>query len=207
MPCGEKTDSIKYLGLMVDQNLKWKLHIEYISGRLSGLLYKFFQLRNILADINLRMVYVALAESIIRYCILIWGGLFQESLGQLNVTQNTLIKILFKKERLYSTKLLYSELGLMNTRQLYTYRCLEWMFNRKHEYSKVILNRNTRYSSHLEVPFFYKTHLQRFAFFHGPKLYNLLPSETKNITSKNKYIIEITNYVLSNYDQINTFFS
>lgn len=115
----EKVTSTKYLGLVLDENLKWKLHIEHIVKRLSGMMYKFYELRNILAYNNLKIVYYALAESFIRYCILIWGGLYQDPLKQLNVIQNSILKILFKKERRYSTQSLYTELKITNIKQLH----------------------------------------------------------------------------------------
>lgn len=202
----EKVTSTKYLGLVLDENLKWKLHIEHIVKRLSGMMYKFYELRNILAYNNLKIVYYALAESFIRYCILIWGGLYQDPLKQLNVIQNSILKILFKKERRYSTQSLYTELKIMNIRQLYSYRCLLWVFDNKQVNTSPGSAHHTRFCMHIDVPFFRKTHFQRFVFFHGPKLYNSLPPEIKDISNKAQYRREITSFILSNYNMINDFF-
>lgn len=176
-------------------------------GRLRGLLYKFYELRNILTSKNLRLLYNALAESLIRYCILIYGGLFQDSLKQLCVMQNTVLKILFKKEKRHSTRLLYSDLKIMNIRQLYSYRCLLWMFVNRQGSTLIPSREHTRYWGHVEIPLFRKTHLQRFVFFHGPKLYNLLPPEIKRLSNFKKYKKEIINFVLSNYNRINDLFT
>lgn len=201
-----RTQSLKYLGLILDQNLRWKPHIEYVTKRLSGLFYKFYQLRDILTHNNLRMIYSALAEPFIRYGILVWGGLFQDSLRQLNVIQNTVLKILFKKEKMYSTELLYCNLRFMNVRQLYSYRCLMWMFECGRSDFSGPARRGTRFSDYLSVPFFRKTHLQRYVFFQGPKLYNLLQPEIKEITNRSKYKAEVISFILSNYNTINEFF-
>lgn len=200
----QKTNSIKYLGLELDENLRWKHHIEHIVSRLGRLTYKFYQIRNILSFRNLRVVYTSLAESVIRYCIVIWGGLFQESLKTLNVIQNTLLKILFKKNRRYSTEVLYRETTVMNVRQLYTYSCLMYIFETG---KQGVESRNTRSCSNITVPFYRTTLLQRFVFFDGPKIFNSLPPEIKNINNKAKYKKEITKYILSNYNTITSYFT
>lgn len=47
------------------------------------------------------IVYKALVESLIRYGIIIWGGLYNTALKQLNVIQNFILKIINKKEKRY----------------------------------------------------------------------------------------------------------
>ena len=127
----EKVNYIKYLGVVMDKNLKWKDHIEYITNRLKNFIYKFYQLRNILPEKNLRVIYGALAESVIRYGILIWGGAYRESVRNLCTIQNTVLKILFRKSRLHSTEALYMETQTLNIRQLYAYQSLIWIQKNK----------------------------------------------------------------------------
>lgn len=67
-------ESIKYLGVIIDSNLKWHLQINYVVKRLRSLIYCFKQLRNIIDEKELRIIYNGLVQSIIRYGILIWGG-------------------------------------------------------------------------------------------------------------------------------------
>lgn len=154
-PYIEKVNSIKYLGVKLDQHLRWKDNIEYIYNRLRGLIPKFYNIRDILSQKNLHVVYSALAESVMRYCILVWGGVFQESLKNLNIIQNTLLKILFKKDRTHSTEMLYAEVGVLNIRQLYTSRCLMWMFEIRDSWdTSTSVVHNTRCAQHLEAPFF-----------------------------------------------------
>lgn len=207
-PYIEKVNNIKYLGVKLDQHLRWKDNIEYIYNRLRGLIPKFYSVRDILSPKNLHVIYSALAESVVRYCILIWGGVFQESLNNMNVVQNTLLKILFKKDRAHSTEMLYAEVGVLNVRQLYTFRCLMWMFEIRDSWdTSTSLVHITRCAQHLEVPFFRMTHLQRFPFFQAPKLYNSLPVQIKTINTKNKYRKEVHKHIKANYKNINEFFS
>lgn len=204
-PCICKSSNIKYLGIQLDENLKWKQHIEYIGKRLFSLLRKFYQVRDILSAKNLQLIYTSLAESLIRYCILIWGGLFQEALKNLSILQKTLLKILYKKPRTYSTVTLFLETGVMSVRQIYSCSCLMWMFDvGRNQY--VTKDRITRNCLNVEVPLYRSTHLQRFVFFHGPKLFNMLPPEIKNIENRKKYRENVKMFVLSN-DNIGKLYS
>ena len=54
------------------------------------------------------ILYNTLVQSILRYCIVIWGGLYDNALYNLAVCQNTILKIILKKDRMYPNNLLYS---------------------------------------------------------------------------------------------------
>ena len=182
-PIINKVSEIKYLGLMVDQHLRWGVHSEYLTNRLRRIIYKFLIILN---RKNLIITYTALAESIIRYGITVWSGLINNALNHLEIIQNTLLKIIFNKKKRYPTELLYNETDLSSVRKMYTYECLLWMF--KSPSNLINHNYGTRWNTNLsiQVPIFRKMHTQRFIFYYGPKLYNMLPANIKNIKSKYK---------------------
>lgn len=198
-----KVKHIKYLGLYVDCYLRWNVHTEYLTNRLKCLIFKFYQLRCILDNKNLRIVYGALAESLIRYCIIVWGGLFSNALKPLQVMQNTVLKILFKKDIRHSTLALYRELNLLNMRTLYIYEMLLWT----HEIDdlrsvspNVGCSTRSSVSQALRVPLFHKSHTQNFLFYYGPKMYNLLPASIKNIRNKFLFKKHLKQYVINHQE-------
>lgn len=91
------TKKIKYLGIIVDENLKWQEHILYITGKIRKLVRKFYLLRDILKTKTLMNVCNFLVESIIRYGIIAWGGAYENSLRQLKVVQKLILKTIMKK--------------------------------------------------------------------------------------------------------------
>lgn len=198
-PVIKKTDKIRYLGVMIDQHLRWNEHITYINKRMRQLIPKFYSLREILNVKNLLIVYNSLVDSILRYCILAWGGLFKNILNIVQVTQNTLIKIIYKKNRRYSTEALYRESEILDVKNLYTYQCLVWTFKSRNSL-KTYSSYETRAveNESLKVPLFRKTHTQRFVFYFGPKFYNVLPVNIKKTRSINKFKKEIRMYILKN---------
>ena len=68
-------EKVKYLGIYVDNYLRWNVQIKSMVQKLRGLLYKFAQLKHILSIQHLKIVYKALIESILKDGIIDWGGL------------------------------------------------------------------------------------------------------------------------------------
>ena len=71
--------SYKYLGVVIDEKLKWNSHVDYISKKISKSCGALAKIRNCVSTNVLKNVYHALVHSYFRYGILIWGMLHQLS--------------------------------------------------------------------------------------------------------------------------------
>ena len=67
-------------------------------------MYSFKNLANILENKKIRVVYQALAKSIINYGISVWGGAYDTTIDPLKKIQNKILKIIFKKNPMYHTE-------------------------------------------------------------------------------------------------------
>ena len=88
----EQTKSIKYLGVLIDDKLKWHEYINYVANKLSvakGILCKFWRY---VPQNALISVYYSLAYSYLQYAILCWGNASTKELNKLQVCQNPLVK-------------------------------------------------------------------------------------------------------------------
>ena len=88
----EQKDSIKYLGVVIDQKLNWKSHITNCTAKLGKCLWAINKLRQYTTIPILKLVYFALAYPHIQYCISSWGGACKTSLQPLFVKQKIIIK-------------------------------------------------------------------------------------------------------------------
>lgn len=140
----------------------------------------------------------------LRYGIVVWGGLYNNSLKQLQVVQNTLLKIIYKKDRFHPTDLLYSggNCSNCNIRTLYILSVCSYVhkndtlkINITHEYSTRIKN-----NLHIQIPNSYKTANLRFINYLGPKFYNLLPLNIKQIKIHKKFYNICKGYITENYN-------
>ena len=83
---------IRYLGIIIDHNLKWKDHTEHLNVKIRQLIHKFYLLRDILNQKTMILIYKSLIESILRYGIVIWGGTYINALHCIDITHKYLIK-------------------------------------------------------------------------------------------------------------------
>ena len=90
----ERTFSIKYLGIIIDENLNWKIHINSTVKKLKYLLFVFARLRYILHKTQLISIYHALFHSIATYGIIAWGAACETHVDKLIKLQNRILKII-----------------------------------------------------------------------------------------------------------------
>lgn len=88
----EIVNTFKYLGVHVDQNFKWKTHIEEVRKKLRKAAYMLHHLSYCSNNMVMRQAYFSLAESHIRHGITAWG--YSTYCEKLQKSQNQLLKTL-----------------------------------------------------------------------------------------------------------------
>lgn len=126
------TNTVKYLGVMIDENMKWKSHIQLTTRRIRKTMYKFHLLRCILDQRYLRTVYFAIVQSISTYAITAWGGTYKTILKPLNCSINMVIKIILFHPRRYPTDLIFTELNVLPLIKLYFYNLVLYSVSLPH---------------------------------------------------------------------------
>lgn len=118
----DMVSTIKYLGVNIDEKLDWRMHTDAVCGRLRKLVYLFRELRYSADQKTASMVYCSLGESIITYCIPVWGGTFKTVMLQVERAQRAVLKVMSFRKRDYPTVQLYSDTQVLTVRQLYILR-------------------------------------------------------------------------------------
>ena len=127
----QKVASTKYLGILIDQTLSWHSHIELVISRIRKLKWIFKSLRHVMTSTLLKKIYVALAQSVITYCIPVWGGATKTKFLDLERAQRSLIKILYFKPYRYSTENLYKLCELLSVRKLYIVNTVKYLHKKE----------------------------------------------------------------------------
>lgn len=204
-----RVEKIKYLGIIVDQYLKWEGHIIFLNKKIRNIFYKFFQLRDILSDSLLRMLYHSLIESHLKYGNIIWGCAYKGTLRKLEVSQNAVLKIIFKKPNRFPTDELYNSLQILNIRNLYVHSTLNYL----NKFSCPINDADRIYSTrsarekNINVPFKSTNITQRFVTYYGPTLFNRLPPELKkDFNNIRRFKSKTKQFLLSNPSYFNSLF-
>lgn len=196
----ESSEQIKYLGLHIDQFLKWNVHVDIVTGKLRKLLYKFYQLRQILKKPILINVYKSLIESVLNYGIVIWGGAYESTLKSLYTIQKFLIKIILNKPKTYPTEQLFHESKLFDLQGLYILSTLHFVHKHSnigklidHKYqTRANINKNFNMSKPARQVFYKSMD------YTGLRLFNILPQQIKQLRNKTKFKNKLKPYVLEN---------
>ena len=89
-----EVEKTTYLGVILDNRLSWKEHIEYLITKLSQAAGVIYKLRDCLPLQAKMLLYDSLAASYLRYSIAAWGNTTQTVLGRLQSAQNKIIRYL-----------------------------------------------------------------------------------------------------------------
>lgn len=191
-----KTD-IKYLGITIDQRLKWSPHINILNNRIRKLTYIFRCLRDILNEKLLRTTYFAFCQSIIQYGIIGWGGTYKNQTQTIYISQKLIIKTILKKPYSYSSELLFKQFKVRKLSALYFYHATLQIYKDsvQNKTAPFKNNRNLRQTSILPTPKCKKTIGQLNHKYLGIIFFNSLPEKIRNTNSNIKeFKTQLKNY-------------
>lgn len=172
-----RVSNCKYLGLIFDCNMKWEEHIKYIVSKTKYLTFVFYKLSKLMNLATLRLIYYALFNSVISYGILAWGGAYSNALQLLKNLQKKLLKIINKNNFVIQGNPLHIQ-------QMYELESLSFHYENlksMHSSSKS----NTR-KKLIQIPIRWKTVSSKNSYIKAIELFNNLPNNLKNLTTKCK---------------------
>ena len=93
-------ESIKYLGLYIDNKLTFNPQIDYLCSRLSRLRGVFYSLSKYIPSKNLILLYNSLVYPILSQDIIIWGGISYNKISRIQILQNHILRSMLKVRRI-----------------------------------------------------------------------------------------------------------
>ncbi|KAG7310240.1 hypothetical protein JYU34_004798 [Plutella xylostella] len=111
--------SIKYLGIIIDNRLTFKEHIDLLSRRIRKLIAIFKNLRYVAEGKLLKTIYFALCQSLLQYCIGSWGGAAKTTMLVLERAQRAVLKTATGRPFRYPTEELFKNCQVLTVRQLF----------------------------------------------------------------------------------------
>lgn len=169
----ERVDSIKYLGITFDPCLTFKLHIEIMVVRLRKLIYIFKCLRHSAQRPIIKIVYHALCQSLVEYCITIWGGAAKTHIIEAERAQRAILKVAAGLPFRYSTEQLFKDWDLLTVRQIFILKTV--LKNHSQLNYNANLNKDKRRKARICPVINSKlAHTRKFFCYLGPYLYNKL---------------------------------
>lgn len=197
------TNSIKYLGLHIDSNLKWKTHVSELLKKLRFVLYNYYYLRKKVSNRFLINLYYSWFYPIINYGIVVWGGDYKSNISPLISIQNKLFKILNGSRD--SNIPIFKVLNLLPIRHNVIFRMILFLY-RNNSLCNLKTNISARRPNEIyQIPFPHKEIFRKHFSYLAPINYNKLPTELQSIPSFQKFKKSLFKFILS-LDDIESYF-
>lgn len=138
----KNSKSVEYLGVIIQDDLKWNSQIMKIMKKLRSTCAVMRSIRNLVAHDVLRNIYFSLFESHINYCLLVYGGSRVSLLEMVFRMQKKALRILCNADKRAHSKELFEKERIRNVYSIYSSKLLDFF------QKNLVLFINDRESSH-----------------------------------------------------------
>ena len=90
----DKVNETKFLGIIIDEQLKWKPHISHVCSKVSKGIGIIWRIRYLLPKSVVKTLYYTLVYPYLHYGITIWGCNYNSNLQRLGILQKRAIRII-----------------------------------------------------------------------------------------------------------------
>lgn len=188
-----RVTSTIFLGVIIDENLNWKRHIQSVCLNLSKTCGILYRIRDNLTPEALRSLYYSLCYPYLIYCLSIWGCTWPTIVNKVYVAQKRILRTMTFKGKYDSTSLLFKDLSILKFDLLIKYFITLTIYRNVNDNdpNNVIFtvfhhNQGTRGNHHNLICPQPRTTLYKFSVHCvGPKVWNTLPDDVKKFCNFN----------------------
>ena len=205
-----RVNVIKFLGILLDDKLSFKSHINSVICKINGLNGMLYRRRDYIPLNYRKSLYFALVHPRIQYGIEIYGKTTLKLLQPLHISCNRVLRTLQGQSRFYNVKQLYINFNILTVHQLYNYsvckmiyKCLNYngfMSNAtrsifkslqlNHSYHTRLSNTGYIFSSSNRV--FFKSYVYDLVL-----IWNQIPVDIRNSQSLNLFSKQYKSYLIN----------
>ena len=118
---------MKYLGIILDNQLLFKQHIKMLESKLSRYVGILFKLKSFLPKYILSKIYYAFIHSYLNYGLIIWGATPASNLSKLCRIQNKALRVITGTGWREHAPPLYATQKILQLSKLITYSVAKFM--------------------------------------------------------------------------------
>ena len=138
----EQKSECKFLGIIIDDDISWKAHINHISNKTSKTIALLRYLRYTFPKHILKTLYMTLIYPYFNYCNIIWGAADLTVIEPLNLLHKKVIRIINRAKYLDNTEPLFISMNLLRLTELYKLNCILFIY--KCQYSNLFIHFKNR---------------------------------------------------------------
>ena len=193
--------SHKFLGIKIDNRLKFDQHIADISVKISKSIGILFKLSNVLPSSTLLSIYNSLVHSHLMYCNAIWGGTHDVHIHPLFMLQKKCIRIINKTSFLAHTHPLFASNNILKIKDIHRYSQTCFIYKNLNIFSSLVQTHPYSLRNNYLRPKFQRLAIcQRSIYFSGIKYWNLLSDNIQCIDDERKFRKSLKLIILESYN-------
>ena len=127
----KRENSVKFLGVIIDENLTWKNHIEVVENKISKNIGVLYRASHLLDFKNLK-IYFSFIHIYISYANIAWVSTFKTILQGILKKQKHAARITFHANRFDHSRPLLKEMNALNVYQINLIQTLKFMHKTKY---------------------------------------------------------------------------
>ena len=191
----------KFLGVSLDNKLKFDKHIEIIRNKISKSIGIMFKIQKLVPQSCLKTLYYSFIYPYLLYCLPIWGGTYHTHLNSLITLQKRAVRIISNASYLDHTDPLFKSNQILKLGDIYIFTLAIYMFRNSDSFSNFSRSHShdTRNRNILLPPYERLTTTQQSVLYGGTRVWNDLPDNinTSPTISISKYRLKLS--LLNNY--------
>lgn len=111
--CIKRAKTIKYLGVLVDEDFKFKSHVSKVTSTISRNIGIIARARYLLDSKYTHLLYNALVLPYLSYCIVVWGSNYESTLQPIILAQKRAVRLIVGTGRFSHTSPLFRDLKVL----------------------------------------------------------------------------------------------
>ena len=205
----KRVSMVVYLGMYIDEHLKWDKHINHICNSLAKNFHMFYTIRNLLTNQLKKQLYYSLVHSRILYGIEVYGACSSILLNKIQIIQNKLLKVLYNLPFRTDTNVMHVEQKLLKVKDIYNVNVLKFVyesinkcsiiqFHNYFHYSNIVRrhrNENNLYPNRVRTKYGEST-----LHYAGTQLWNSLDNDIRNSKSIHIFKKSLRNKFINAYN-------
>jgi hypothetical protein len=189
------------LGCHIECGLKWTKHVGYLVSKLRKRLVALAHIRNIAPYPVRKMIAIGIFNSVLTYCLPLFGDCGVNNLKEIQILQNKAAQIVSHSPPRAARVQMFTKLDWLTVNQLVAYHTLISVFkirkSREPEYLSKFLCNDSRYGKIMFEKIELKVATKSFVF-RGSESWNLLPIAAKNCQKIGEFKPKLRKWVKEN---------
>ena len=207
----ERVKHAKFLGMLIDDCLSWKNHIDCVSKTISRNIGVMNKLKHFVPTRILYCLYCTLVLPYLNYGILIFGDTCKTYLNKLIKLQKRAMRTVSNSHYRSHTSPIFAKCNVLRVTDMYALELGSFMyrnslnklpssFNNYFTKRSDVHNYPTRHGNHLNLPQNKKTFSDRSVRTRGPQLWNSLENSLKTSMSVKHFRNQFKQKIISSYE-------